>query len=95
MSVQHYKHFTDSRLTRQFLLYQRLFEMDYDQHSGHYRLLDSFGPEVRSSSLTARPVSRLYKLKLRPVMKCELISSSKPTSKPNPAASTPTSTAQT
>jgi hypothetical protein len=30
----------------QFMLYQRLFEMDYDKHTGHYRVLDSFAPEV-------------------------------------------------
>lgn len=69
--------------------------MDYDQHSGHYRLLDSFGPEVRFYPIPVPPGFRKYKSESRPVFGRELIRSFKQTSKPNPAASTPTSTAQT
>ena len=32
------------------MLFHRLFEMDYDQHTKEYRMLDDFMPEVRRIS---------------------------------------------
>lgn len=33
--------------SRQGMTYHRLFEMDYDKHSGEYRMTDNFLPQVR------------------------------------------------
>ena len=33
------------------MLYHRLFEMDYDKHTGEYRMIDNFLPQVRDSAL--------------------------------------------
>ena len=36
------------------MIYRRLNEMDYDVHSGQYRMLENFTPEVRFVEATLR-----------------------------------------
>lgn len=82
-------------LTRQYMLYQRLFEMDYNQHTGHYRLLDGAAPEVSPSRSSSPAVQTVTRVLLPSVTRLSLTCSDKTTNKPSLGASMSASTEQT
>lgn len=60
----HARYCTLVKTDKQGLMQQRMMQMDYDLHTGEYRLLDNFLPEVGDHSRQrARLISSTYLLK--------------------------------